>query len=201
MTQAPERIDRRKVRTRALLRDALLELIQEKRYEDISIQDITDRANLNRATFYLHYADKEELLITSLQEIYDALIGSMLPLDPAILIVDNHEFECAILQHVKDNAGFYRVLLSEQSPPAFIVKMTEYVAKVTLDMCKPLFEGKPEPPIPLDASAHYYAGATIGLITWWVKHDFHLPVDTMARMWRELDNNSQMWIVGLMEGN
>ena len=54
--------DRRKDRTRQWFQQALLDLIQERGYEDITIQDIVDRANTARVTFYRHYKDKEELL-------------------------------------------------------------------------------------------------------------------------------------------
>jgi AcrR family transcriptional regulator len=72
-----EKIDRRKQRTRRMLRDALLALIVEKGYDDLSVQDITEKADLRRATFYLHYADKDELLATVLREIFDALVKEL----------------------------------------------------------------------------------------------------------------------------
>ena len=67
-------MDRRKRRTRKYLGKALLELVQEKKWDQITIQDITDRADINRATFYLHYGSKEELLAESLEEYFDALV-------------------------------------------------------------------------------------------------------------------------------
>ena len=69
-----EKVDRRIRRTRNQLGQALRELIIEKSYEAITIQDIADRADVNRATFYLHYGTKEELLVTSLTEIFDELV-------------------------------------------------------------------------------------------------------------------------------
>ena len=61
--------DRRIQRTRQGLRNALLELIKEKGYDFISVEEITRRANLGRATFYLHYKDKEDLLVDEFNEI------------------------------------------------------------------------------------------------------------------------------------
>lgn len=55
--------DRRVQKTRKLLSDALASLILEKGYEDVSIQDIIDRANVGRSTFYAHYENKEQLLL------------------------------------------------------------------------------------------------------------------------------------------
>ena len=61
--------DRRVQRTRKALRSALLELIKEKGYDSVSVEEITQRANLGRATFYLHYKDKEDLLVDEFNEI------------------------------------------------------------------------------------------------------------------------------------
>jgi AcrR family transcriptional regulator len=65
------KIDPRIERTREMLRNALMALIQEKGFDAISVQDITERARLNRATFYLHYRDKQDLLIRTNEEVFD----------------------------------------------------------------------------------------------------------------------------------
>ena len=59
---APETTDPRILRSRRMLMQALVRLLTQKEFEDISIQEITDEATLNRATFYLHYPDKNALL-------------------------------------------------------------------------------------------------------------------------------------------
>jgi len=61
----PEKKDRRTRKTRQLLRDTLLTLLKEKRYEEISVQDIIARADVARSTFYVHYVDKDDLLTGS----------------------------------------------------------------------------------------------------------------------------------------
>src|ERR1700719_2549159 len=57
-----EATDPRIVRSRRMLMDALAKLLMKKEFEDVSVQEIADEATLNRATFYLHYADKNALL-------------------------------------------------------------------------------------------------------------------------------------------
>ncbi len=59
---AHEATDPRILRSRRMLMDALIRLLTQKEFEDISIQEIADEATLNRATFYLHYPDKNALL-------------------------------------------------------------------------------------------------------------------------------------------
>jgi AcrR family transcriptional regulator len=62
------RVDPRVTRTQKLIRDALVSLLAEKSFESISVQDIADRATVNRATFYAHYADKFALLDALIRE-------------------------------------------------------------------------------------------------------------------------------------
>ena len=66
---APKRTDRRVRRTRRALGDALIGLLHEKRYEDITVQDILDRADVGRSTFYAHFVDKDSLLIDAFREL------------------------------------------------------------------------------------------------------------------------------------
>ena len=72
-----ERADRRSARTRRLLGTALLELLHERGYDDITVQDILDRANIGRSTFYAHYYDKDDLLTSELARVIDLLSGPL----------------------------------------------------------------------------------------------------------------------------
>src|SRR6266545_313433 len=72
---AEAKVDKRTLRTQEALRDALLELIFERGYENSSVQDILDLARIGRATFYTHYGSKEDLLKRSLDVLHEHLIG------------------------------------------------------------------------------------------------------------------------------
>src|SRR3954469_23393258 len=66
-------MDRRTIKTRQMLQDALLALMHEQPFEDIEIQAITDRADTARVTFYRHYGTKEELLADVIETIYQEM--------------------------------------------------------------------------------------------------------------------------------
>src|SRR5215468_5244059 len=85
-----QRTDPRVIRTRQMLRDAMVATILEKGYDATSIQDITERAGLRRATFYLHYRDKEELMVSMIHDTIDDLIGKMQMSPQDILSPDIH---------------------------------------------------------------------------------------------------------------
>ena len=69
----PKRRDRRVERTQQLLRGALVSLIREKGFEALTVQDIIDRANVGRATFYSHFDNKEDLLVSGFEDLRASL--------------------------------------------------------------------------------------------------------------------------------
>jgi AcrR family transcriptional regulator len=79
-----ERADRRVSKTKRALHEALLALIRDQEYEDISVQEILDRANVGRSTFYTHYRDKDELLVDGIHD----MIRSVSPMSA------RHSFSC-----------------------------------------------------------------------------------------------------------
>lgn len=83
-----EKIDPRVKRTRQLLQNALMELMREKSPESITVQDIAARAEVNRATFYAHFEDKNALMHYTVREMFQAKLDEKLPPDPT-LTIDN----------------------------------------------------------------------------------------------------------------
>lgn len=76
MTLEPQKIDPRIRRTRQMLYTAFRELLAEKGFDDISVQDIAERSTLNRATFYDHFTDKFALLEAMISDRFRALIAA-----------------------------------------------------------------------------------------------------------------------------
>ena len=98
--------DRRTQRTRQALSHALIALIQDKRYDAITVQDICDRANVGRSTFYAHYQDKDDLLTSNFQQAMESL-GQPLAYRDGQLI-----FPIApLFEHVKGHHHLYKALL------------------------------------------------------------------------------------------
>ena len=84
MLDQDEKIDPRVKRTRQLLQKALMELLTEESFHNVTVQDIAARAEVNRATFYAHFDDKFALLNYSLREDFQARLDAKLPADPAL---------------------------------------------------------------------------------------------------------------------
>ncbi|WP_322808015.1 TetR/AcrR family transcriptional regulator [Thermanaerothrix sp.] len=186
------RPDRRVQRTRQQLRDALITLILERGYDAVRVEDITARANLGRATFYLHYRDKEALLLDSIQQTVDDLMAQVSAFAPPHLDAGS-EAAAAWLQraialvfdHAAENATLYRVILRGEGTAAIFQRIHAMICQAVityLDAHRP----PRVPPLPAEVLANYFAGALLGLLTWWLEHGTPYPPQAMAQMFYHL---------------
>ena len=174
-------MDRRVRRTRNLLGKALLALVQEKKFEQITIQDITDRADLNRATFYLHYGSKEELLADSLEGYFDDLVQQIAAKTMDTPIWENHEADELVFAHVAEHADLYRVLLGENGMGYVINRIIDYIAQYSEAQFRAGLEGSALQ-APIEIMARHVAGSLYALITWWLMNDMPYTPREMAEM-------------------
>lgn len=172
--------DPRVIRTRKMLEEALISLILEKGYDGINIGDITDRAGLRRATFYLHYRNKEELLFGIMQETLNELTQKMkalpdCPFDEKRLIAEYR----ITFQHVQERANLYRAILSGQGAAQLMRNISEYLSTQLWD------KYKTEPSkfsVPADMLANHLVGVKLNMILWWLEKGMPYSPEEMAVM-------------------
>jgi len=171
-------LDRRIQRTRRLLHEALFALVVERGYEDLTILDITERANLGRTTFYLHYQDKEELLRASIQSLMHELQNDV---EPRAEEACPYRVRCTrIFTHVAERRVLYQALLHETGSVNVGKVMRAYFAALLQRYLLAQKEmgtiGQPYG----DVIAAHAAGALFGLISWWIDQDEVLSAETMG---------------------
>jgi AcrR family transcriptional regulator len=191
----PKREDRRITRTRQLLRDAILALILERGYDAVTIQDITDRANLGRATFYIHYRDKEDLLLQTLKAIFDELVAQS---GPPTLPGQKSERPTPIeyaFQHAAKNRDLYLVMLQSSASASVARQIRAYISQ-TVQTWARLLELPTALPFPIEVYAEHASGSLIGLLSWWLENDMPYPPERMAEIYRSLNVN---WIPNAMK--
>lgn len=182
-----KKVDRRIRRTRRLLHDALKELVLETSYENITIQDITDRADMSRATFYLHYKDKDELLAQSLETMFDELVATMK--EPTELNSEKLDGESPALiafKHVQEHHQLYKALLGERGVSYVITREITYLAQIALIRITKILPDEFESPVPLDMLAHHIAGSLYTLIVWWLERDMPYSPEYMAQTFHNI---------------
>jgi AcrR family transcriptional regulator len=188
----PRKLDRRIERTITALRDALMQLIVEKGYDAISIQDITDRANVARATFYLHFRDKDDLMFSGMKLIYDQLAREF---EDGVTdwdeLADAQDF-----LHVEQYADFYAAMLSPRGSMGFLVQVRAYLQDLfEKSFAKMVPVGK-TPRMPLALLAAYCSGAQIGMIWWWVENRMPIPAAEMGRLAMHISLHGMSWAIG-----
>ena len=176
--------DRRIQRTRKLLQEALLELILEKGYDAVTVQDVIDRANVGRSTFYAHFQDKEDLF----QSEFDALRSLFehhLATQPA---PDTSPWSLSLVmfQHAQSNLQLYQALAGKQGGSFALTHLQSYLSALLREHLQQQFSHKKNAPIPPEILAHYLVSSFMAFLTWWLDHNLPYTAERMNDMYRQL---------------
>jgi len=184
MSKKQKKIDPRVLRTRQLLQDALISLIMEKGFDNVKIQEITERAGLNRATFYLHYRDKNDLLVkhmTYTLEKLDQTVDIPPVIDNGRLTIDVMVKPLiSVFDHFAEHADFYHVMLSEIGVPSVINEMQLYIEKVALLWLNKLRPDQKNLVVDTEMIIKFVSTACIGVVKWWLNNDLPYSSEHMA---------------------
>lgn len=170
MLNNEKKLDPRVVRTRSVLRDALMSLIAEMGYDAITVQHITDRARLNRATFYLHYRDKQDLLTHIIKDVLEELVQTpkfLQTSEPA----DTRALFTYYFDHVAKHAAFYRVMLQEASVAPYVQEMQNHLEGIAHQW---MFSGRIDMKTmltPPELFISFIGSAYFSIVKWWVTND------------------------------
>ena len=192
------KMDRRVQRTLQSLRTALLELIKEKDYDDISIEEITERADVGRTTFYLHYKDKEDLLMEEFSAImYErAQVLSEIPFSVWMPVSEedikkNKTLQPLLLvfEHIRDNSELYYLLQKSTNSS----KIFERIRNISADAIAKFVETKAQTDpiphlteVPIDFLSAFFSGALLSVAGWWLKEDMRHSPEEVSNMFRSL---------------
>jgi AcrR family transcriptional regulator len=195
------KVDRRIQRTRTLLRDALMRLIIRRGYDEITIQDIADEANVARTTFYLHFTDKDDLLFSTMRDVYEELFSSF-EIKDGHPFSGNREEDCHAedFRHVAEFSEFYRVMLSERGSAAFLMRVRQYLAESVMSKTfKEMMPEGTEARLPEEFLAYAVAGAQIGVIKWWLDKGMEHSPQRMAFFLEQFFKHGLLWGLNLKD--
>ena len=175
--------DRRSKRTQHLLGSALVELMLEKRYDSITVQDILDRADIGRSTFYAHYTDKEDLLITEIARVIhqlEAYTASMGHSSGALL--PSLEF----FRHVQDQRRLIHAFIWGRGTEMLLRDFQVRVSKIVEQNLVSVTGGIATFSLPTPIIANFVASTFLMLLQWWFEHDLHASPEEMDDMFQKL---------------
>jgi AcrR family transcriptional regulator len=175
--------DRRSRRTRDLLHQALFGLMQKKRYDSITVQDIIDSADVGRSTFYSHYMDKEDLMMSSMEGMFEAFTHGL----PQTTDGPQRLLRTAgLFRHVQEQQHSLLPLLQGRGLQLFYEKGQLYLSKrLEKDIHALAIKGQ-KTSVPIPVIANYVAGAFITLMKWWLDNKLPYSPERMDEMFQQL---------------
>lgn len=160
-----KKTDARVRRTRDALGDALVALMQEKPFDTITVQDVLDRAHVGRSTFYSHYSDKDDLLMSDADEFYERVaMGLSAHGEDSDRVFPVREF----FSHLVEAKQFVNALSSSGKMQENLELARLHFARGIERRLAELPRGQSIPPDDRAAIAFAHAGALLSLMAWWV---------------------------------
>lgn len=165
LAASTKKTDARVRRTRDALGDALVALMQEKPFDTITVQDVLDRAKVSRSTFYTHYSDKEDLLMSDAEEFFEAISTALSQArDKSDRVFPVQEF----FAHLANVQPFFKALVKSGKFQENMELARGHFARGIERRLAELPRGRSIPPNELQAIAFTHAGALMSLLTWWL---------------------------------
>jgi AcrR family transcriptional regulator len=181
-TMSGRKNDRRANRTKRSLSEALVGLIKEKRFDDITVQNVIERADVGRSTFYSHFRDKEDLFQQDWEQFLDALAqhidwkkagsGSVIPV-------------AYLFQHLQEYHQFYKGLVRSRKTDAVFKTGATYLSKRLERSITELLNDRAAA-LPIPIVANYLATELFSLLKWWLDHEMPYSPERMDQIFHEL---------------
>lgn len=174
--------DRRVQRTYKILHDALVELIIEKGYDKVTVQDIVDRANIGKSTFYSHFKDKEDLFLRGFEILWSMFETQFT--EKSHETMEIWDISLIVFQHAQNYINVYKALVGKAGGGLMSATMHKYLSLLMHNSLKLKWDEQKK--VPLDLVEHHLAISLIASLTWWVDHDLSYSAEHMNSIYRQL---------------
>lgn len=178
-------MDRRVVKTKAEIKKAYFELLSEKHYESITVRDITERANINRGTFYLHFEDKYQVLEYYEEEIF-AEVRSIF--EKVLEKMDLQEMTNAEISPILNMFKLFQkehyyinLILGPNGDPLFKEKI-RLVFVGNIDLYLEMYTDVGQFKYPKDYILTYLSNAHVGIMIYWLENGANKPPEEIIEM-------------------
>ena len=181
--RARKKTDRRIQRTRHSLTHAMVDLVTEKRFDDITVQNLIDRADIGRSTFYTHFRDKEDLF----QKNWEGFLEFCVEQIDWTRVGDGSFFPVLFLfEHLQEVQPFYRGLVLSRKSESLMKTGAEYLSQKLGEGLQANLKYHPSIPIPI--LANYLATELFALLKWWLDQGMPYSPERMDQIFHELVN-------------
>jgi len=192
--QPGSRAQRRVARTKAAIEDAFVQLVLERGYERVAVENISDRADLARATFYAHYPNKEAVLLSVSSRLVEDLMQRIAYQGGPWNVVRRDAIQTAF-RHAAEQPDLYRACMSDaRTRQAYLSILSRYAEQNFRDRLSAL--GK-QPRVPVPVMARAFVGAQVGILEAWLAGELEGDAEQLAGMALDLFIAGGAWANGL----
>ncbi|MGM0138877.1 hypothetical protein IGI65_001327 [Enterococcus sp. DIV0755b] len=196
-----KKTDLRVKRTNKMIIDAFIHLVEKSGFEQVTVQDIADEAMINRATFYAHYKDKQDLYET----IFDyALTAFTSVLNPAELVKGNlikvKHIELVmtkIYSNIQENRKFYLTIMDGSANEILRKKIADILNEQYADIFNRLKITENDIEVPMDFIIEYMTSIFVGTLHWWLTTDSQMTPEHLAKLVIKLVGNGHLTVLGI----
>jgi len=182
--------DRRILKTREAINKAFLELFSEKELDHITINDISERANVNRGTIYLHYTDKYDLLNKCIEDHLSKMFISCTPASSGREHMGLISELNPVFTYFADNFLFFSAMLSNQRTAVFRERLLQIVAANVMEK---LDTQEIQQDTDKALTAHFMASAFVGTVEWWILNKMPHSPEHMSDLVRKLFERNDIY--------
>lgn len=197
--------DLRVIRTKEAIKNALVELIEEKGFEAITVKDITTRAKINRGTFYSHFQDKYDLVTKCEEEVMDEIANKIVKNVPSIFDdirndgAKNTPFTILVpfLEYINQNRRLMKALLDPASDLSIQTKLKEFMLKTLFESSKTPVLDEKNLLVPPEYLVAYIGSAHLGVIQQWLNSDQGESPEEIAEFISTMSMHGPFFAAGL----
>ena len=199
----PSPTDRRVLRTRQSIRNALIELMLEKPYEKITIQEIIDRANVGRATFYNHYQDKDDLLLRGVAELArdEGSMAQATPRPIAQTGAPTTVKTAGMFRHSQQNKRMHQLLFKRNQENVIQAEIKAILHAQVEEQLAQLQGDGTAPPMPMPILANFISGGLWSLIHWWHEQGLPYTPEEMDAFFQQIAMPGTLSLLGKSESD
>jgi len=188
------RVQRRVARTKAAIEDAFVQLVLEQGYDQVAVEDIAERADLARATFYAHYPNKEAVFLSVSSRLTEDLMSRIAYQSGPWNVVRRDALQTAYW-NAAENPGLYRACMSDaRTRQAYLSIVSRYAEQNFRDRLTAL--GR-QPRIPVPVMARGFVGAALAILDAWLAGELDGDLDQLAGMALDLFIAGGAWANGI----
>lgn len=177
-----EKQDRRSRRTRQLVQSAMMELLQEKRYEAITVRDILERSGIGSSTFYAHYFDKDDVQAAVMEQIIEQLSQPLSQNRASETLLPS----LALFRHVQENSQQFQALVRGHLGEQMWEMGQKALSRIIEEALERTSAEKYVLSVPAEMVAQYLAGAFLSLLKWWIEADMPYSPEHMDEVFRKM---------------